>query len=152
MTASQELPVLPLRDAVVFPAMVTPLIVSRPRSMRLVEEVAAGDKTLCLVAQRDAAQEDPAPEGLCAVGTVAMILKMLKFPDGSDRIIVQGVARARLGPYFRTEPYLRAEAHTLVDEVKEGVALEALTRNVLALFQRVVALSPTLPDELHVML
>ena len=100
----QELPILPLRDVVVFPAMVTPLIVSRPRSMKLVEEVAAGDKTLCLVAQRDAGQEDPAPEGLFAVGTVAMILKMLKFPDGSDRVIVQGVARVRLGPYFRTEP------------------------------------------------
>ncbi len=146
----QDLPVLPLRDVVVFPAMVTPLIVSRPRSMKLVEEVAAGDKTLCLVAQKSAEEEDPAPGGLHAVGTVAMILKMLKFPDGSVRIIIQGVARARIGAVLQTEPFFRAAIETLPDTTRESVEVQALTRNVLTLFQRVVSLSPTLPDELHV--
>src|SRR2546422_1360788 len=144
------LPILPLRAAVVFPHAVSPLAAGRPSSVRLIEDAAKQGRLIAVVMQRDATEEEPGANGLHPVGTLAMIHRVLKQPDGTLRLIVQGVGRVRVVEVVETAPYLRARVEFLSDvpPAEQDVEAEALVRSVTALFEKVVALSPALPDEL----
>src|SRR5215467_4558724 len=141
--------ILPLRGTVVFPQAVTPLAVGRPGSVRLVQEALQGSRIVGAVMQRDPAAEEPRAQELQSTGTAILIHKALKQPDGTLRLIVQGLGRFRLADVVQEAPFLRARIVRLADETA-GITLEAeaLARTATGLFQKVVALSPTLPDEL----
>lgn len=145
-----ELPILPLRDTVVFPNIVTPLVVARDKSVNLINQVISGNRMLGLVAQRQAEVEDPNAEDLYPVGVAAVILRMLKFPDGSLRVLVQGLSRVRLSKVIQTEPFFVAKIDLLHEELKQSTEIEALKRNLVIQFQKIVSLVPQLPDELQV--
>jgi ATP-dependent Lon protease len=142
--------ILPLRGTVIFPLAVTPLAVGRPGSVRLVQEALQGSRIIGAVMQRDPAAEDPRAEELHSIGTVILIHKALKQPDGTLRLVAQGLARFRIGDVVQEAPFLRARIHRLTDEAPSTATLEveALARTASGLFQKVVSLSPTLPDEL----
>ena len=142
--------ILPLRGTVVLPQAVTPLAVGRSGSVRLVQEALQGSRIVGAVMQRDPAAEDPRVPELHSIGTVILIHKALKQPDGTLRLIVQGVGRFRIGDVVQEAPFLRARIQRLGDETPATATLEveALSRTATGLFQKVVALSPTLPDEL----
>jgi ATP-dependent Lon protease len=141
---------MPLSDVVVFPFMVAPLLVNTRSSIRLVDEVVAGNRLLLLVLQRNPDQEDPEPKDLHAFGCAARVLKMLKFPDDSTRVLVQGIRRARITGFEKGPAFLRAAIEPADDVVRADVELEALSRNATRVFSEVVSLSPHLPDELKV--
>jgi ATP-dependent Lon protease len=144
------LPILPLRSAVVFPHAIVPLAAGRASSVRLIEEMGQRGRMVGTVLQRDPAEESPRAEGLHPVGTLAVIHRVLKQADGTLRVVVQGVGRFRIVELVGTEPYLRARIEQVQDEepAEQDVEAEALTRSVTSLFEKVVALSPALPDEL----
>ena len=142
------LPVLPLRGTVVFPLTVVPLAAAQARSLRLIDEVMSGDRTVALVMQRDAEQEGAGPEDCFEVGTVAPILQMMRVPDGSVRLAVQGSERMRIKRFLSEEPFLTAEIETAPETSETSVEVQALSRNTLDLFQRLVSLVSHLPDEL----
>jgi ATP-dependent Lon protease len=144
------LPVLPLRDAVVFPLIAVPLAVGQPRSVRLVDDVMRGNRLLALVAQRDAKAEPVAPEDLHRVGTVGVIHQLARAPDGSVRLMVQGIERVRLLDWIGTEPYLVARIEPARDQAVQATEVDALRRAVVEIFRRLVEVSPELPDELAV--
>ncbi len=146
----EELPILPLRGVVVYPLMVLPLTVGQPRSVRLVDDVVVSDRLIGLVASKDPEIDEPAPDQVYQVGTVAIIHRLIKAPDGTMRIIVQGVERIRIEEWTVKEPYLKAKVSQAPDILPEegDVEAEALMRNVVELFGRLVALVPHLPDEL----
>ncbi len=144
------LPILPLRSDVVFPQTVVPLVVNRGAGIRLIDEINLGDKTLALATQRQPDVDDPAAEDLYPIVCVGTVLKMLKFPDGSTRIVCQGMFRARLVEVVQTEPYLVGRFEPLEDVVEEGVELEAHAHRVNRLFQRMVDQSQQVPEELQV--
>ncbi|HMH40075.1 MAG TPA: LON peptidase substrate-binding domain-containing protein, partial [Gaiellaceae bacterium] len=144
------LPVLPLKDTVVFPEAVTPLAIGQERSIKLVEDVVSGDRLLALVTVKDPEADQPGWDDLYEVGTAAVIHKMIKVPDGTLRILVQGLKRSKLDRQVQTDPYLVGEFVELPDEVPETPEVEALTRNVQNLFGRVIGLVPYLPEELQV--
>src|SRR5207245_390084 len=129
-----KLPVLPLKETVVFPQSMTPLAIGQERSVRLIDDVVAGERLLALVTARDAATESPGWDDIYEVGTVAVIHKMIKVPDGTLRILVQGLQRARVDRRVADEPYLVAEFAELPDHLEETPEVEALTRNVQGLF------------------
>jgi ATP-dependent Lon protease len=143
------LPVLPLKETVVFPQSVSPLAIGQERSVRLIDDVAAGDRLLALVTSRDESVESPGWDDIYTVGTVALIHKMIKVPDGTLRILVQGLERVNLDHRVDTEPYLLGEFSALPDRVVETPELEALTRNVQGLFSRIIGLAPYMPEELQ---
>jgi ATP-dependent Lon protease len=142
------LPILPLRDVVVLPFTAVPLAVAQPRSVRLVDDVMRGNRLLALVAQRDAKAEPAAPEDLYRVGTVGMIHQLARVPDGSVRLMVQGIERVRLLDWIGTEPYLVARIEAAPDQMVQAQEVEALRRAVADIFRRLVAASAELPDEL----
>jgi ATP-dependent Lon protease len=143
------LPVLPLRDTVTFPDTLTPLAVGQERSIRLVDDVLGGNRMLVMVAARDPEDEEPGPEGLYEVGVVGVVARMIKVPDGSLRILVQGTQRVRLGPFVAEQPYLVARIAELPDVSEPSAELEALTRNVQRTFSEIVEQIPYLPEELQ---
>ena len=143
------LPVLPLKETVVFPQSTTPLAIGQERSVRLVEDVVAGDRMLALVTSRDADLAAPGWDEIHEVGTAAVIHKMMKVDDGTLRILVQGLRRVRLTERAHDEPYLVGAFEEVPDVVSENREVEALTRNVQSLFGRVIALVPYLPEELQ---
>jgi ATP-dependent Lon protease len=143
------LPVLPLRETVTFPETLTPLAVGQERSIKLVDDVLGANRMLAMVAARDPEDEEPGPDGLYEVGVVGIVARMLKVPDGTLRILVQGAQRVRLGPYVAEEPYLVARIAEVPDVVDEGPELEALTRNVQRTFSEIVEHIPYLPEELQ---
>jgi ATP-dependent Lon protease len=143
------LPVLPLKETVVFPQSMSPLAIGQERSVRLIDDVVAGDRLLALVATRDGSVESPGWDDIYEVGTVAVVHKMIKVPDGTLRILVQGIERVRIDHPVDTEPYLLAEFSAFPDVVVETPELEALTRNVQGLFGRIIGLAPYLPEELQ---
>jgi len=146
------LAILPLRDTVAFPNIVTPLVVAREKSVKLINDVIAGTRILGLVAQKNAEIEDPGIDDIYKYGTAAIILRMLKFPDGSLRVLVQGISRIKLLENISTDPYFVFKAEPKQDSFKETTKLEALKRNVAVQFQKVVSLVPQLPDELQVVI
>src|SRR5690348_12385593 len=146
-----ELPILPLRDTVLFPNSFMPLAVARESSVKLIDDAIADGKLIAVFTQRDAAIEEPGREDLYPVGTATHIHKMFKLPDGSLRLIVQGLARLTLDEVVSSEPYLRARVTAAVEGTTEADALEidALARNIKTNFQQVVSLSPLLSDDLQ---
>jgi len=144
------LPVLPLRDAVVLPSTAVPLAVGQPRSVRLVDEVMRGNRLVALVAQRDPKVEASGPGDLHAIGTVGMIHQLMRAPDGSVRLMVQGIERIRLLDFVSTEPYLVARIEVAREQTGEDTDIEGLRRAVVDIFRRLVEASPELPDELAV--
>ena len=146
----QKLPILPLRDTVLFPVVALPLSVGRERSIKLVEQAAAGERIMGVVAQRDPSIEDPKPDDLYPMGTVAYIHQVFKLPDGTFRLIVQGLYRFQIKAFIQFEPFLVAEVEVFTEETPEkNLELEALTRTIAQLFQRIVTLSSNLPDDLQ---
>ena len=122
----ERVPVLPQRTDVVFPQTIVPLVVNRPNGIRLIDDVLVGDRTLALATQRNPEEDNPQADGLYPTLCVGSVLKMLKFPDGSTRIVCQGLFRARLVEVVQTEPYLMARIEPLEDVVQHGVELDAL--------------------------
>ena len=143
-----ELPVLPLRGTVVFPLTVVPLAAAQPRSLRLIDEVMSGDRTVALAMQKDAELEGAGPEDIYNVGTISTIHQMMRVPDGTVRLAVQGNERMRVLEFLQEEPYLVARVQRAPEVVEESVEVDALTRNTLELFQRLVSLVAHMPDEL----
>jgi len=146
-----ELPVLPLRDTVLFPNSFMPLAVAREASVRLIDEATSTGRMIGVFTQREASVEEPLQDDLYPIGTATHIHKMFKLPDGSLRLIVQGLARVRLDRIVQTRPYLRAAVTTAEELLREEDHLEidALQRNIKSNFQQVVSLSPLLSDDLQ---
>jgi ATP-dependent Lon protease len=149
-TVPTEVPVLPLRDTVLFPNSFMPLAVARESSVKLIDDAIAGGKLIGVFTQRDPTNEEPGQTDLFAIGTLTHIHKMFKLPDGSLRLIVQGLARIQLTSLVSTKPYLRAEVAEAVEvsRSEDTLEIDALQRNVRANFQQVVQLSPVLSDDL----
>jgi ATP-dependent Lon protease len=143
------LPVLPLRGLVVYPQTAVPLTIGQARSIRLVDEVMTGDERLiALVTSRDPELEEPAPDDLYPIGTVAMVHRLFRAQDGAIRLVVQGIARFRLVAFVQEEPYLKAQIELIPEEVGEGIEMEALARNARTQFERIAELIPSIPREL----
>ncbi len=149
-TVPSEVPVLPLRDTVLFPNSFMPLAVARASSVKLIDDAIAGGKLIGVFAQVDPSREDPGQSDLHPFGTLTHIHKMFKLPDGSQRLIVQGLARIRLERVLAPSPYLRGEITEAAETSREQDAIEidALERNVRTTFQQVVQLSPVLSEDL----
>jgi ATP-dependent Lon protease len=145
------LAILPLRDSVLYPKMVLPLVVGKERSIKLVDDALMGDRIIGVTALRDPKVENPEIKDLYTVGTAAIILKMIKMPDGSLRLLIQGLSRIRIQEYIQTEPYYRAKVEAIPDQYTKDVRVEALTMNVRSLFQKVVSMAPYLSDEIEIM-
>jgi ATP-dependent Lon protease len=145
----RTLPVLPLKETVVFPDSATPLAIGQERSIQLIDDVVARDGKLALVTVRNPEVEQPGWDDLYDVGTAAIVHKLIKVPDGTLRILVQGLQRIRLDSRLSDDPYLVGEFSVVPDVVNETRELEALTRNVQMLFGRIVGLVPYLPAELE---
>jgi ATP-dependent Lon protease len=143
------LPVRPLKETVVFPESMTPLAIGLERSIKLIDDVVAGERLLALVAVKNEETESPGFDDLYEVGTAAIVHKLIRVPDGTLRILVQGIERLHLDRPVDDEPYLIAEFSPLPDVLVESREVEALTRNVQNLFARVIALVPYLPEELQ---
>ncbi|MGE4579489.1 MAG: endopeptidase La [Desulfuromonadales bacterium] len=150
---SEDLPLLPVRDVVVFPHMVVPLFVGRPKSIAAVDAALARDRLIFLATQKDDEAEDPAAEDIYSVGTVAMIMRMLKLPDGRVKVLVQGVSRARTRDVLQDEPFLLAQVErTPEPAVKVILEIEALMRAVRDSLTRAMTLGKSLPPEIPVVL
>jgi ATP-dependent Lon protease len=143
------LPVLPLKETVVFPESVSPLAIGQERSIQLVDDVLEGERMLALVAVKNPEVEQPGWDDLYETGTAAVVHKMIRVPDGTLRILVQGVARIKLERHIQEDPYLVGEFTVVPDEVEETPELEALTRSVQNEFGRLISLVPYLPSELE---
>lgn len=148
---SDDLPVLPLRGAVVYPMMWLPLPIGQKRSIRLVEDILPENRMIALVSSQDEQIEEPKPEDICSVGTAAQIHRVLKTPDGTIRLLVQGIERVRILEYVQQEPYLRARVELTPEILTDDIEMEALLRTVQDLFRRMIDLEPQMPDELAVM-
>ena len=140
-------PVLPLRDIVVFPHMIVPLFVGREKSIRALEEVMKADKFILLATQVNATDDDPATDAIFTTGTLASVLQLLKLPDGTVKVLVEGSRRARVGKYVRTEEFYEADAEVLADEPLDKVEVEALARSVVSEFENYVKLNKKISPE-----
>jgi ATP-dependent Lon protease len=143
-----NLPILPLRGLVVYPQTAVPLTIGQPRSIRLVDEVVVGEKLIGLVTAKNPDLENPGPEDLYHVGTVAVIHRMFRAPDGTIRLLVQGINRFSLGEFTQVDPYLRADITLLPEIVEEGLEIEALARNAREQFSHIAEMIPSFPREL----
>ncbi|MFN8569105.1 MAG: LON peptidase substrate-binding domain-containing protein [Kouleothrix sp.] len=150
-SGERELPIVPLINTVLFPHMLTPLFVGRERSVAAVEEAMEGDRTILAIAQREQDVEDVGPGDLFTIGVEAHIQRVLKMPDGSTSIVVQGRQRMRVRDFTAERPMLRAAATPIYSEEEKSLAVEAMMRAVLSLFEKVVKLSRTLPDDSYIM-
>jgi ATP-dependent Lon protease len=145
-----ELPVLPLRETVTFPDTLTPLAIGQERSIELVNDVLAGNRMLAMVASSDPEAEAPGPDQLYRVGVAGTIQRMMKMPDDTLRVLVQGSQRIRIDDFTRTAPYLVAGVSELPDVIEQSTELEALVRSVQGSFNQIVEHVPYLPEELMV--
>ncbi|MBA2545246.1 MAG: endopeptidase La [Solirubrobacterales bacterium] len=143
------LPILPLRETVTFPDTLTPLAVGQERSIKLVDDVLSGNRMLAMVASKDPENDAPGPDDLYGVGVAGTVARMMKVPDGTLRILVQGGERVKLTGYVTETPYLIASVDPLADEVTPSPELEALTRNVQNTFSEIIEQIPYLPEELQ---
>ncbi len=143
-----ELPILPLRGVVVYPETIIPLTVGQPRSIKLVDEVVSGNRMIGLITSKDPSLETPGPDDIYRVGTIASIHRLFRAPDGTIRMLVQGVSRISVDEFTSTEPYLKARVHSSPETVENSIEVEALTRNVIGLFTRLAELVPSIPGEL----
>ncbi len=148
---SDELPVLPLRGVVVYPMMWLPLPVGQERSLRLVEDTMPDNRIIALVTGHDEDVAEPGPDQIHSIGTAAQIHRVLRTPDGTIRLLVQGLERIRIVEYTQEEPYLRARVEALPEAIEEGIEMDALVRTVEKLFRQLIELEPQLPEELAMM-
>src|SRR5438874_2228466 len=146
----EVLPVLGLSDIVIFPGMVAPLLVETAQSTKLIDDVVAGDRLLGVVLQRNAEAENPLPHEMHEVGCAARVLKMLKFPDNTVRVLVEGLWRIRIKDYVGTDPYLCARFDLLKDITEDSVELTAMLRNAQSQFQKIIKLSPALSEQIKI--
>jgi len=140
-------PVLPLRDIVVFPHIIVPLFVGREKSIRALEEVMKADKPILLATQMNASDDDPATDAIFATGTLATVLQLLKLPDGTVKVLIEGGSRAKVNRYLPTEGYYEAEAEALADDPLDKVEAEALARSVTSEFESYVKLNKKISPE-----
>lgn len=144
-----ELPILPLRGLVVYPQTAVPLTIGQARSIRLVDEVMAGDDRLIgLVASRNPDLEAPGPTELYSIGSVAIVHRMFRAPDGTIRLVVQGLTRFRLVEFLQEDPFLRAKIELIPETVEEGLEIEALARNARSQFEHIAEMVPSIPREM----
>ena len=148
ITIPDVLPILPLKETVVYPLTMMPLGVGQERSIKLIDDAMRGNRLVGLVAQKSADVETAGPDDTFTIGTAARIARMLRTPDGTIQIIVQGLERIRILEYTAEQPYLLARVEVASENVEDGVELEALKRNAVQLFQRLVSLVQYLPNEL----
>src|SRR6267142_2238058 len=144
-TIPEELPILPVRDAVIS------LTVGRESSVRLINDVQQGDGMLVVLTQRDKRVDSPVPADLYEIGTVSMVHRVMKTPEGNLFVIIMGVSRTRMQEFTQSDPYLRAKISVLADEKEDesSVDFQALRRTVVSQFERIIKLSPQLPDDLQ---
>nr|WP_298684536.1 endopeptidase La [uncultured Dongia sp.] len=147
---TQNYPVLPLRDIVVFPHMIVPLFVGREKSVRALEDVMKEDKQILLATQKNAAQDDPGAGDIYEVGTVGTVLQLLKLPDGTVKVLVEGGQRARITKFVDNDAFFIAEAAVVVDGPIEGKEIEALARSVVSQFEQYIKLNKKIPPEVLV--
>lgn len=145
----EELPILPIKGTIVFPLIIVPLVAVKERAIKLIDDALAGDKILGLIAQKKQKKEVPGKDDIYRIGTASTIAKMLRFPDGSLRLLVQGLARIKVTEFTQEEPYLKAKVEIIKEHWKRGVKVEALMRNTISMFQKLIELSPHLPEELE---
>ena len=150
MSDNMIYPVLPLRDIVVFPGMIVPLFVGRDKSVNALENVMQNDKKILLVAQKDAGDDDPGVDEIYDVGVVASVLQLLKLPDGTVKVLVEGEARSKIERYTRIEDYFEAEAAFVEEEEADDAEIEALARSVIGQFEAYVKLNKRVPPEVIV--
>ncbi len=150
--AGELLPVLPLRDIVVFPHMIVPLFVGREKSVRALEAVMKEDKQILLVAQKNAAQDDPSADDIYRIGTVSTILQLLKLPDGTVKVLVEGGKRAKITAFKETEHYFEAFVEPMPDRESEAKELDALGRTVVSQFEQYIKLNKKIAPEVLVSL
>jgi ATP-dependent Lon protease len=143
-------PVLPLRDIVVFPHMIVPLFVGREKSVRALEDVMKDDKQILLVTQKNAAQDDPAPADIYMVGTIGTVLQLLKLPDGTVKVLVEGGQRARLLRFAENDAFFQAHAEIISEKVGDQQEIEALARTAVAQFEQYIKLNKKIPPEVLV--
>src|SRR5690242_18310733 len=146
----EVLPVLGLSDIVIFPGMVAPLLVETAQSTKLIDDVVAGDRLLGVALQRNAEAENPLPHEMYEVGCAARVLKMLRFPDSTVRVLVAGLWRVRIKEYSSTDPYLCAKFEVLKDVTENTVELTAMMRNAQSQFQEIIKLSPALSEQIKI--
>jgi ATP-dependent Lon protease len=148
---SDDLPVLPLRGVVVYPMMWLPLPIGQRRSIRLIEDNLPENRVLALVASKDEEVEKPGPDQIHSIGTAAQVHRVLRTPDGTIRLLVQGLERIRIIEYVQEQPYLRARVEVIPENMEENIELQAIVRAVQELFRKLVELEPQMPDELAMM-
>jgi ATP-dependent Lon protease len=146
----QSLPILGLSDIVIFPGMVAPLLVETPQSIKLIDDVVAGDRLLGVALQRKPEAENPTPEEMHEVGCAARLLKMLKFPDNTVRVLVEGLWRIKIKEYVNHDPYLSAKFELMKDVTEDTVELTAMMRNAQGQFQEIIKLSPALSEQVKI--
>ncbi|MEO1423865.1 MAG: endopeptidase La [Pseudomonadota bacterium] len=147
MTDSMTYPVLPLRDIVVFPHMIVPLFVGRDKSVRALEEVMKKDKQILLAAQRDPADEDPSVDAIYDVGVLANVLQLLKLPDGTVKVLVEGRKRAKISQFHDNETFFSADADEISDGRGDEATIEALARSIANDFEKYAKLNKNIPEE-----
>jgi ATP-dependent Lon protease len=143
-------PVLPLRDIVVFPHMIVPLFVGREKSVRALEDVMKDDKQVLLATQKNAAQDDPQTDDIYTTGTVGTVLQLLKLPDGTVKVLIEGGQRAKIVKFAENEAFFQGFVETIVDRDHEGKEVEALARSVVAQFEQYIKLNKKIPPEVLV--
>lgn len=147
LNSGEAFPVLPLRDIVVFPHMIVPLFVGRDKSVRALESVMKDDKKILLVAQKNAAEDDPSSEEIYEIGTVATVLQLLKLPDGTVKVLVEGGPRAKITRFIENDDFIEAHAEVVVDEDGDEIELKALSRSVVSQFEQYIKLNRKIPAE-----
>ena len=150
MMQEEFYPVLPLRDIVVFPHMIVPLFVGRERSVRALEDVMKNDKQILLVAQKNAAQDDPTTDDIYSVGTISTVLQLLKLPDGTVKVLVEGGQRARIAEYASNPDFFQSRVDIIAEEGGDEKELEALARSVVSQFEQYIRLNKKIPPEVLV--
>lgn len=149
-TKKEKYPVLPLRDIVVYPKMIVPLFVGREKSIKALQDVVDNDKNIILATQKNAALEDPAPDDIYHVGTLGTILQLLKLPDGTVKVLIEGLERVKIEKFTKNEAFMEAEAVIIPEVHEDSMELEALSRAVLSQFEEYVKLSKKTPPEVLV--
>jgi len=147
----EELPILPLRGTVLYPDLILPIMVGRKKSVKLIDDAMDSDRIIGVITQKRSEIEDPKETDLYSVGVAALILRMIRELDGSQRVIVQGVSRVKVKEYIQREPYYKARGEVIDEGLAQGVEIEALMMNLKNLFQRAVELAPYLTSELGTM-
>ncbi len=141
-----ELSILPLRGTVLYPDLILPIMVGRKKSVKLIDDAMDSDRIIGVITQKRSEIEDPKETDLYSVGVAALILRMIRELDGSQRVIVQGVSRIKVKEYIQREPYFKARSEVIDEGLAQGVEIDALMMNLKNLFQRAVELAPYLTE------